>query len=70
MNVRSSSKVLVSTKSNTSGTQIELRRLPQYAVCAGLGMLGGAVGVGVIFNASEEAQSNYRYYSKYHQSDK
>ena len=47
MNVRSSSKVLVSTKSNTSGTQIELRRLPQYAVCAGLGMLGGAVGVAV-----------------------
>ena len=47
MNVRSSSKVLVSTKSNTSGTQIELRRLPRYAVCAGLGMLGGAVGVAV-----------------------
>jgi hypothetical protein len=47
MNVRSSSKVLVSTKSDTSGTQIELRRLPQYAVCAGLGMLGGAVGVAV-----------------------
>ena len=47
MNVRSSSKVLVSTKPNTSGTQIVLRRLPRYAVCAGLGMLGGAVGVAV-----------------------
>ena len=47
MNVRSSSKVFVPTKSNTSGMQIVLRRLPRYAVCAGLGMLGGAVGVAV-----------------------
>jgi hypothetical protein len=36
---------MMSTKSNTSGTQIVLRRLPQYVICAGLGMLGGAAGV-------------------------
>ena len=47
MNVRSSSKLMMSTKSNTAGTQIVLRRLPQYVVCAGLGMLGGAAGVAV-----------------------
>ena len=45
MIVRSSSKVLVATESNPLGTQFVLRRLAQYAVCAGLGMMGGAVGV-------------------------
>ena len=47
MIVRSSSKIPVTAESISSGTQIVLRRLPQYAVCAGLGMLGGAVGVAV-----------------------
>ena len=57
MIVRSSSKVLVTTESISSGTQIVLRRLPQYAVCAGLGMMGGAAGVAMAIGLAILIQS-------------
>jgi hypothetical protein len=48
MNWRSTSKVFATTESHASKTQamaIVLRRLPHYITCAGLGLLGGTVGV-------------------------
>lgn len=48
MNLRGSSKVLRTAETGTSKVEvmaIVLQRLPQYITCAGLGLLGGTVGV-------------------------
>ncbi len=48
MNWRSSSKALATTETGASKSQamaIVLRRLPQYITCAGVGLVGGSVGV-------------------------
>lgn len=48
MDLRSIFEVLTETKTSRSkaqATTIGLRRLPQYVICAGLGLVGGATGV-------------------------
>jgi hypothetical protein len=48
MGLRSTLKQLVTTETSRSKAQamtIEIRQLPQYVICVGLGLLGGATGV-------------------------
>lgn len=48
MNLRSSSEMLATTKSDTPGAQtsaMAIRQLSQYIACVAVGLLGGAAGV-------------------------
>ena len=51
MDLRSDYKASFKTKADRSGIGVRksaLRRLPLYALCVGLGLLGGAVGVAIV----------------------
>jgi hypothetical protein len=50
------SNILTSTSSNVSEKRV-IARLPQYVICAGLGLLGGAIGVALAIGLAILIQS-------------